>query len=300
MKIPLNPMMHDIARFSGEEFPLWSFVEEQGDTALHGHRFVEVAFLIGGEVGHRTPFGLERVRRGDVLVIPEGGLHGYEEAAECRLINLLFAPHRLPLPLFDLYTHPGYRRLFMTEAETFDRIGSYPRLTLSPGQFRQIHGCLREIIRIEKGESPGRHCRMMGYLMVILSLLSDLFGDSPAEALPVRGGIDRVVRFLNGNFHRRIRLAELARMAAMSENSLLRHFSGMIGITPMQYLARLRIRCAATLLHNTEMPVAEIAENAGFADPAYFSRVFRRETGMTPLDYRASGRGNSCVADRVP
>ena len=51
MKIPLNPMMHDIARFSGEEFPLWSFVEEQGDTALHGHRFVEVAFLIGGEVG---------------------------------------------------------------------------------------------------------------------------------------------------------------------------------------------------------------------------------------------------------
>ena len=89
-------------------------------------------------------------------------------------------------------------------------------------------------------------------------------------------------------------------MAAMSENSLLRHFSGMIGITPMQYLARLRIRCAATLLHNTEMPVAEIAENAGFADPAYFSRVFRRETGMTPLDYRASGRGNSCVADRGP
>ncbi len=33
MRIPLNPTIHDIARFSGEEFPLWSFVEEQGDTA---------------------------------------------------------------------------------------------------------------------------------------------------------------------------------------------------------------------------------------------------------------------------
>ncbi len=298
MRIPLNPTIHDIARFSGEEFPLWSFVEEQGDTALHGHRFVEVAFLTGGEVGHRTPFGLERVCRGDVLVIPEGGLHGYEEAAKCRLINLLFAPHRLPLQLFDLYTHPGYRRLFMTDVETFERLGGYPRLTLPPGVFRQVRGCLKEIIRIEQGDAPGRRCRMMGYLMVILSLLADLCGGKPEEAPPARGGVDRVVRFLNGNFQRQIRLEELARMAAMSENSLLHHFSGMIGTTPMKYLTRLRIRYAAELLHNTDMPVAEVAESAGFADPAYFSRAFRRETGLAPLDYRSSGRRDFCGGGR--
>lgn len=298
MRIPLNPMIHDIARFSGEEFPLWSFVEEQGDTALHGHRFVEVAFLTGGEVGHRTPFGLERVRRGDVLVIPEGGLHGYEEAAKCRLINLLFAPHRLPLQLLDLYTHPGYRRLFMTDVETFERLGGYPRLTLPPGVFRQVRGCLKEIIRIEQGDAPGRRCRMMGYLMVILSLLADLCGGKPEEAPPARGGVDRVVRYLNGNFQRQIRLEELARMAAMSENSLLHHFSGMIGTTPMKYLTRLRIRYAAELLHNTDMPVAEVAESAGFADPAYFSRAFRRETGLAPLDYRSSGRRDFCGGGR--
>ena len=298
MRIPLNPTIHDIARFSGEEFPLWSFVEEQGDTALHGHRFVEVAFLTGGEVGHRTPFGLERVCRGDVLVIPEGGLHGYEEAAKCRLINLLFAPHRLPLQLFDLYTHPGYRRLFMTDVETFERLGGYPRLTLPPGVFRQVRGCLKEIIRIEQGDAPGRRCRMMGYLMVILSLLADLCGGKPEEAPPARGGVDRVVRFLNGNFQRQIRLEELARMAAMSENSLLHHFSCMIGTTPMKYLTRLRIRYAAELLHNTDMPVAEVAESAGFADPAYFSRAFRRETGLAPLDYRSSGRRDFCGGGR--
>ena len=298
MRIPLNPTIHDIARFSGEEFPLWSFVEEQGDTALHGHRFVEVAFLTGGEVGHRTPFGLERVRRRDVLVIPEGGLHGYEEAAKCRLINLLFAPHRLPLQLLDLYTHPGYRRLFMTDVETFERLGGYPRLTLPPGVFRQVRGCLKEIIRIEQGDAPGRRCRMMGYLMVILSLLADLCGGKPEEAPPARGGVDRVVRYLNGNFQRQIRLEELARMAAMSENSLLHHFSGMIGTTPMKYLTRLRIRYAAELLHNTDMPVAEVAESAGFADPAYFSRAFRRETGLAPLDYRSSGRRDFCGGGR--
>ena len=298
MRIPLNPTIHDIARFSGEEFPLWSFVEEQGDTALHGHRFVEVAFLTGGEVGHRTPFGLERVRRGDVLVIPEGGLHGYEEAAKCRLINLLFAPHRLSLQLLDLYTHPGYRRLFMTDVETFERLGGYPRLTLPPGVFRQVRGCLKEIIRIEQGDAPGRRCRMMGYLMVILSLLADLCGGKPEEAPPARGGVDRVVRYLNGNFQRQIRLEELARMAAMSENSLLHHFSGMIGTTPMKYLTRLRIRYAAELLHNTDMPVAEVAESAGFADPAYFSRAFRRETGLAPLDYRSSGRRDFCGGGR--
>lgn len=299
MRIPLNPTIHDIARFSGEEFPLWSFVEEQGDTVLHGHRFVEVAFLTGGEVGHRTPFGLERVRRGDVLVIPEGGLHGYEEAAKCRLINLLFAPHRLPLQLLDLYTHPGYRRLFMTDVETFERLGGYPRLTLPPGVFRQVRGCLKEIIRIEQGDAPGRRCRMMGYLMVILeSAGGPLRGQTGGGAAGPGRGRPRCPLS-----EREFSAADppggaLARMAAMSENSLLHHFSGMIGTTPMKYLTRLRIRYAAELLHNTDMPVAEVAESAGFADPAYFSRAFRRETGLAPLDYRSSGRRDFCGGGR--
>ena len=186
----------------------------------------------------------------------------------------------------------------MTDVETFERLGGYPRLTLPPGVFRQVRGCLKEIIRIEQGDAPGRRCRMMGYLMVILSLLADLCGGKPEEAPPARGGVDRVVRYLNGNFQRQIRLEELARMAAMSENSLLHHFSGMIGTTPMKYLTRLRIRYAAELLHNTDMPVAEVAESAGFADPAYFSRAFRRETGLAPLDYRSSGRRDFCGGGR--
>ncbi|MCX7804082.1 MAG: helix-turn-helix domain-containing protein [Planctomycetota bacterium] len=79
------------------------------------------------------------------------------------------------------------------------------------------------------------------------------------------------------------------RMAAMLDihrSTLSRMFKDAIGVPPSEYLARLRLQNALSLLKCTALPVAEIARRCGFDDPNYFSRLLRRKTGMSPRMFR--------------
>jgi len=58
------------------------------------------------------------------------------------------------------------------------------------------------------------------------------------------------------------------------------------GLTVLQWIDRALVREAKVLLHHTAMPVAEVAEQLGFATPSFFIRFFRQQTGQTPLQYR--------------
>lgn len=297
MNTPARPTFHLKTRTKKIlAFPLWSFVESQNNMPLHGHEYVEVVFIIKGRGKHLTPFGSGELSPGGVLVIPKGGYHGYEEAEELKLINLMFEPDSLPLPLWDLHAHPGFRKTFMTDAEGFGQLGGYPQIQLNPADRKELLAYLQNLIDAEESPSPGKPCLMMGFLMVILCRLSDLFGMRKPGKLPGARNIDQAVRFLQKNFGSRIRLSQLAELAAMSENSLLRHFAAATGRSPMHYLAELRFNCAARLLYNTDLPVCEIAERSGFPDAAYFSRSFRKYADMTPLEYRRNSRNNTAVS----
>ena len=64
--------------------------------------------------------------------------------------------------------------------------------------------------------------------------------------------------------------------------------SGATGKTPHEYLLSCRIGAAKRLLWDTEVPIAEVAERAGFGTQQYFGRVFKKATGKTPGAYRKS------------
>ena len=63
-------------------------------------------------------------------------------------------------------------------------------------------------------------------------------------------------------------------------------FRKATGLTPADYLTRLRIRRARELLRSTDLPAAEIAAACGFATPSAFNAVFKRTTGVTPISWR--------------
>lgn len=78
----------------------------------------------------------------------------------------------------------------------------------------------------------------------------------------------------------------LARRFAMSEATLRRLFLQRTGISPIAYLRRRKILQAEKMLRTPELSVESISEQLGFYDVAYFYKVFKRETGMTPAAYR--------------
>jgi len=72
----------------------------------------------------------------------------------------------------------------------------------------------------------------------------------------------------------------------VSENHLSRIFRRELGISPWDYLNRYRIKQAKELLTNTQDSITSVALRVGFNDPAYFSRVFRKQVGQSPSTFR--------------
>ena len=79
----------------------------------------------------------------------------------------------------------------------------------------------------------------------------------------------------------------MASASAMSRSSLNRKMKSLVGLTPADFLREARIKRAQQLLSESGASVAAVAYRCGFADPKYFSRVFKQSVGVSPSEYKA-------------
>lgn len=84
-------------------------------------------------------------------------------------------------------------------------------------------------------------------------------------------------------------IAQLAEEIGVHRSVLSRRFHAEVGVSPQQYLSRLRLTNALTLLRSTDLSIREISVQCGFADPGYFTRLFRETQGTTPGEFRQEG-----------
>jgi len=97
--------------------------------------------------------------------------------------------------------------------------------------------------------------------------------------------------WIDANSHREVELEDVARQAGVSPFHFLRLFSGVLGVTPHQYLLRSRLRHAARQLADDVKAVTDIAYDVGFGDLSNFVRTFHRAAGVSPLKFRQVSRG---------
>ena len=98
--------------------------------------------------------------------------------------------------------------------------------------------------------------------------------------------------WIDANSHREIDLEDAATQAGISPFHFLRLFTGVLGVTPHQYLVRSRLRHAARRLAHDDSLVTDIAYDVGFADLSNFVRTFGRAAGASPLKFRQASRGD--------
>lgn len=101
--------------------------------------------------------------------------------------------------------------------------------------------------------------------------------------------VRRAMTHIHAHFSKPITREEIAAHIGISPDYLTDCFRQELGVTPITYLRRYRIRQACELLRNTDQSVTQVAMNAGFADSAHFARAFLREMGVTPKAYRRQG-----------
>ena len=91
----------------------------------------------------------------------------------------------------------------------------------------------------------------------------------------------------------------LAERASMSPRTFQRRFKAATGRLPGKYLQAQRVAIAKTLLENGSQSIQAVSYAVGYEDVAFFRKLFRRETGMTPGEYRAKFAGIAPQAERL-
>lgn len=99
--------------------------------------------------------------------------------------------------------------------------------------------------------------------------------------------IRTVEAYLQSNFRDDLPTRALADQAGLGERTFVRHFKAATGRLPAAYLQALRIEAAKAMLERDAKPIQSISSDVGYDDVAFFRRLFKRSTGMTPAEYRA-------------
>ena len=103
--------------------------------------------------------------------------------------------------------------------------------------------------------------------------------------------LENARRLLSAGLEERWTIAEVARNVGMSPVSLARGFRRRFGMTIAAYIRAVRIEAACQQLRDHSLTLAEIALSTGFSDQSHFSRVFHRQTGVSPGRYRRQALG---------
>ena len=107
--------------------------------------------------------------------------------------------------------------------------------------------------------------------------------------------IERAVHYFNENYNKPISIEQYAEEHLMSVNWFIHSFKEMMNVPPMQYIVSLRITAAKGYLEKSNKNINEIADIVGYDNPLYFSRLFKKHTGMTPTEYKKQSSASNKI-----
>ncbi|MGI6269867.1 MAG: AraC family transcriptional regulator [Candidatus Howiella sp.] len=256
--------------FRDTDYQLHLGVSENNAFDAHYHSNIEIVYLLEGEMEITVGEETRLLTAGQLAVADSYDVHCYR-TPERSLSYVMI----IPIELVGSFSR-------LSEGKTF----SAPFLT-DPGKTAPIREAISGIERLEKANPLA----VKGYLYVILGLLAEALPLVPcARSAGTIGPIRDILLYLDRNFQNPVQMTDLARQFGYNKDYLSRIFNSTIGCGFKHYLNLLRARHAANRLQNSNDPVSDIAEYAGFTSQRTFNRVFREIYGCTPVEYKRAVR----------
>lgn len=259
------------------------------DVLAHDHDYYEIGVIGGGQAWHCTRDGRRLAKAGAVFVMPPGSVHALMPVRHLTVTNIYYLSEWLLTELRTLWDVDGLVRLFLANS-LFRHALPEPQFDLTDSELGACECELRDIEQEVRALHPSKVYLKAAFLKLLTGLSrayarhgGRLSGfDFRAE---VWAALEQVELCLAER--RPFSVREAARRCGLSVSYFSRVFREATGQAPLDYFQRRRIQQACALLLNSRLSISAVAHTLGFADGAHLSRLFHRQQGSSPREYRA-------------
>ena len=262
-----------------------------GAFLWHWHPEVELTIVLEGEILYQVGERTWHLGSGQGLFCNSNALHTgrMAGAGDCRYISITFNTKVLygysASLLYTKYIHPVLRDT---------SVPAFP-LRQDGGWQQEVLKRLAEIWDVyqAKGETME-----MEIQLDLMAIWLEIYRHGSQRENMAKTELDRnqeriraILRFIQEHYEEKITLDQIAAQVNICKSECCRFFKKYMHVTMFDYLLAYRIDQSLPWLAQGDREITEVAGRCGFANPCYYTRVFKRMKGCTPMEYRRRYRG---------
>lgn len=284
-EIKTNENNEELVQHGDYEFPCAVYFSDidiytASEIAWHWHKEIEIVVLYEGNVSLETAKESIILKKGDGVFINSEELHYFKKIGDekCVLISYVFDKSLVIGDKGSIIERKYIEPLVQNKTLSLFKISEKLSRKLEEVFFEYEDKKFGVEINI-------RNILSSVLLEIIIENREKLIEKKTYKNLDsqrIKGMLD----FIQKNYSNELTLKEIGEAVFIGERETLRCFARTIGISPIEYLKKYRVKVAANLLTTTDLPVTEICIQCGFNSPSYFSKSFQKVFNVTPREYR--------------
>ncbi len=251
---------------------LTNFFRNYNDKPPHSHEFFEIELCMKGRATHHMSDKTKTMLPGTAMFIPPNQVHSYTIQSEyADIFTLMFIPYLLNSRL-DALLHSEMDDKELTDLHIppldFKRIITLCSAASNTFYYTEDVEGFRQIFR------------------VILDMIYDVYMQSFNESQSETPFVAKIDKYINNHLYRKITVEEIAKHMCMETKYTSAKYSKLKGQTIVDYINHQRVDAAKMLLASTDLKIIDVSNKCGIENIAYFNRIFKKITGVTPSAFR--------------
>ena len=263
-----------------DDFFVEKYTLKTPQTCMHYHHAYELYYVIDGEREYFIGEKFFKVKKGDLVWVPKDMLHRTDGRGATRF--LLFFKDRF----IEKYL----------SAEAIERLVSREPFVFTADAERdaELRNMFFDILKeFNKSKNSEENCdefliaKQLSEPLYFIYSHENHYTDTVAK---VNERMHLIIKYINDNYADELSMQELADKFGITKNHFCHVFTKHMGVTFITYLNTIRIKAACDMIKRDEDTILEISNKCGFCSSHYFYRVFKKEKGVSPSEYRKQFR----------
>ena len=251
--------------------------DPEDNNKEHCHEFDELVIVKSGHGLHVINSQPLFIKTGDVFYVKKDEYHFYDELGTLKLINILINP--------DVDFHFIKNIEPLLSKLTSDSLNDYAWLD-NAGLAKAID--ISKILFIKKDEPANANTLKLEQEALFLQLITLIFEYKHTVSDNTEHKINKILKFVQNDCFSEVNWNELSEQFEVPLRTLFRHLKEKTGMTPENYLKRLRLISARKKIRETDITITNIAFDCGFSNSNHFATAYKNVFGISPSTERVN------------